>query len=164
MRRVRVSFYLGGMQKTFRIVPLPTDVAEAARQSLADGAPAHQLVAAEAPRAYPCRHCLRWAEPGEKLVLFPYQSIPADRPYGERGPIFVHAENCAPYPATDRYPADFREGRVVRGYNARDEMIAAEPGEPEPILARLFADPAIAFAQIRSLTRGCFTMKVERAS
>ena len=150
------------MKKTFRIVPLPTGVAENARRTATAD---HQIVVADAPHAYPCRHCLRWARPGEALVLFPYQSIPAGRPYAESGPIFVHQEACARYSALDEYPAVFRNGRVVRGYNSRDEIIAAEvPDEgPEATIEAMLANPDIAFLQVRSVTRGCFTMKVERA-
>lgn len=150
------------MNKTFRIVPLPTDVAENARHV---SAPDHQIVIADAPHAYPCRHCLRWAIPGEALVLFPYQSIPADRPYAESGPIFVHREACAGYSALDEYPAVFRNGRVVRGYNSRDEIIAAEvpDDKPEAVIEAMLANPEVSFLQVRSVTHGCFTMKVERA-
>src|SRR5437016_14640761 len=39
-------------------------------------------------------------------------------PYSEIGPIFVHAEPCKRYSATCEYPADFRNGRVLRAYDA----------------------------------------------
>ena len=150
------------MNKTFRIVPLPTEVAEKARSA---SAPDHQIVIADLPNAYPCRHCLRWATSGEALVLFPYQSIPAGRPYSEIGPIFVHQEACERYSALDEYPAAFRKGRGVRGYNSRDEIIAAEVAgdKPEDVVEAMLANPEVSFLQVRSVTRGCFTMQVERA-
>ena len=150
------------MKKIFRIVPLPTKVAEAARHSVASD---HQIVVADQPNAYPCRHCLRWADPGEALVLFPYKSIPTGRPYSESGPIFVHQEACERYAATGEYPVAFFHGRVVRGYDARDEMIAAEVAgdKPESVIETMLANPEVSFLQVRSVTRGCFTMKVERA-
>jgi len=38
-------------------------------------------------------------------------------------------------------------------------------GEPaEAVIAKLFANPATSFLQVRSVTRGCFTFKIERAS
>ncbi|MEP6820999.1 MAG: DUF1203 domain-containing protein [Chthoniobacterales bacterium] len=98
------------------------------------------------------------------MILFPYQSIPADRPYAESGPIFVRQEACERYSAEDEYPAAFREGRVVRGYNSRYEMIAAEAAgnKPEELIEKMLDDPDVTFLQVRSVTRGCFTMKVER--
>ncbi len=99
------------------------------------------------------------------MILFPYQSIPAGRPYAESGPIFVHKEPCERYPAVGVYPAALREGRVIRGYNAKNEIIAAEvPGEdPESRIEAMLASPEISFLQVRSMTHGCYTMKVERA-
>jgi hypothetical protein len=150
----------------FRIVPLPTEVAETARRRLREGASAHALVTVDSPTGYPCRHCLRWAQPGEEVILFPYASIPGDRPYAETGPIFVHAETCAPYAQVDEYPGDFRRHRVLRAYNDSDDMIDAvviENDQPEPVIERLFQNPQTAFLQVRSVTRGCYTFRIERA-
>jgi len=121
---------------------------------------------AHLPHAYPCRHCLRWAEPGEHVILFPYNSIPAGHPYSETGPIFVHAKKCDRYSATDEYPADFRNGRVFRAYDANYNMIDAQianGSEPESVIERLFENPATAFMDARSVTRGCFTFRIKRA-
>ncbi len=45
------------------------------------------------------------------------------------------------------------------------DMIAAAVADqvPEAVMVRMLANPAVAFLQVRSVTRGCFTMKVERA-
>jgi len=72
---------------TFRIVPLPTEVAEEARHVAESGAGDHAVIKVDSPTGYPCRHCLRWAQPGERVILFPYASIPAGHPYSETGPI-----------------------------------------------------------------------------
>src|SRR5438477_6694679 len=111
---------------TFRIVPLATDVAETARHVAASGAPDYTIVVADSPAGYPCRHCLRFAKPGERVILFPYMSVPAGRPYSESGPIFVHAERCERYQSTREYPQDLRKGRVFRAYNSSYDMIDAE--------------------------------------
>src|SRR3982750_346919 len=95
----------------FRIVPLASAVADAARQAVAAGARDHALVTVDSPSGYPCRHCLRWAEPGERVILFPFASLEPGRPYSESGPIFVHEEACARYSSTDQFPPDFRKGR-----------------------------------------------------
>src|SRR6476646_7108024 len=97
-----------------------------ARRTAASGAPDHVMVVANSPNGFPCRHCLRWARPGERMILFPYAAIPAGHPYSESGPIFVHAEACERYGATDEYPVDFRKGRVMRAYNSNYDMIDAE--------------------------------------
>jgi hypothetical protein len=150
---------------TFRIVPIRTEIAEAARRETEMGAPDHRVVTADSPRAYPCRHCLRWAQPGERMILFPFAAVAPGRPYSESGPIFVHAEPCERYAATTEFPSDFRNGRVVRAYNSQHDIIDAEVvnGEgPEAVIERFLQKPETAFVHVRSASRGCYTMEVER--
>jgi hypothetical protein len=149
----------------FQIVPLPTEVAEAARLAAAAGAPDHGVVIADSPNGFPCRHCLRWAQPGERLILFPYAAIPPGHPYSESGPIFVHAEPCARYRATREYPSAFRNGRVFRAYNTNYDIIDAEVvngSDPEAVVEKLLQNPETAFVHARSVTHGCYTFGVER--
>ena len=150
---------------SFRIIPLPTEIADAARRAVNAGAPDHALVTVDSPESSPCRHCLRWAQPGERVVLFPYSSIPSGHPYSETGPIFIHAHECQPYCAINKYPADFRSGRVFRAYDSSYNIIDAEivnGSEPEMVIESLFQNPDTAFVDVRSLTRGCFTFRVQR--
>jgi len=151
---------------TLRIVPLPTEVAEEARRAVQSGAEDHTVIMVDSATGYPCRHCLRWAQPGERVILFPYASIPAGHPYSETGPIFVHAEPCERYGATREYPAEFRSGRVFRAYNANYNMIDAEVANGsklEAVIEKLFQNPDTTFVDARSVTRGCFTFRIQRA-
>ncbi len=154
------------MRNSFRIVPLPTEIADAARRAVQIGAPDHATVTADSPRGYPCRHCLQWARPGERMILFPFASIPFGQPYSGSGPIFIHAEQCEQYSATHEFPAAFRSSRVFRAYDANQNMIDAQVlngEEPEAIIDKLLQKPETAFLQVRSISRGCYTMKIERA-
>ena len=155
------------MQRSnFRIVPLAAEVAEAARARVRAGALDHATLTADKAEAYPCRHCLRWVEPGERVILFPYPSIPAGRPYAESGPIFVHEDACARYDRPEEYPVNFRRQRVLRAYNKTNDMIDAVvlgENDPEKVIAELFANPATDFLQARSVTRGCYTFAIARA-
>jgi hypothetical protein len=149
----------------FQIVPLATAVVEAARRAATAGAPDHGVIIADSPNGFPCRHCLRWAQPGERVILFPYAAIPPGHPYSESGPIFVHADPCKPYDATRGYPSAFRNGRVFRAYNANYEIIDAEivnGSEPEAVVEKLLQNPEAAFVDVRSVTHGCFTFRVLR--
>ena len=151
---------------SFRIVPLPTETADAARLAVKQGRTDHALITVDLPGSSPCRHCLRWAEPGERVVLFPYTAIPSGQPYSETGPIFVHADKCQRYNAMNRYPADFRTGRVFRAYDSNYNIIDAQVmngSEPEIMIESLFEDPGTAFVDVRSVTHGCFTFRVQRA-
>jgi hypothetical protein len=150
----------------FRIVPLPTEIAEKARRLAKTGAPDHAVVVVDSPFGYPCRHCLRWAHPGESVILFPYASIPPGHPYSETGPIFVHAEPCGLYSPTGEYPTDFRNGRAFRAYDANYNMIDAEVAngnDPEAVIEKLLQNPKTEFVDARSVTRGCFTFRILRA-
>ncbi len=155
------------MQRTnFRIVPLPTEIAEAARARARADAPDHETITADKAESYPCRHCLCWAEPGERVILFPYSSIPTGRPYAESGPIFVHEKACARYDRAAEYPANFRRHRVLRAYSKTNDMIDAVvlgENDPEKVIAELFENPATDFLQARSVTRGCYTFAIARA-
>ena len=151
---------------TFRILPLPTEIAEAARHAVKAGASDHAIASADSPGSSPCRHCLRWAQPGERVILFPYAAIPSGHPYSETGPIFVHADECQRYSATNEYPTDFRNGRVFRAYDASYNIINAQlvnDSEPEAVIESLFQNPDTAFVDVRSVTHGCFTFRVQRA-
>jgi len=157
---------LGTMKSSkFRVVALQTDVAEAARRAAESGAANHRLVIADSPNGYPCRHCLRWAKPGERMILFPFAAIPKGKPYSESGPIFVHAEPCERYSATDEFPSDFRRGRSIRAYDFERNIIAAEVvngSEPEVIIEKFLEKPETAFVHVRSASHGCYTMEIQR--
>jgi hypothetical protein len=149
----------------YRVVPLLTEIADAARRAAQDGAPDHAMVTADSPEGYPCRLCLRWAQPGERLILFPFASIAPGRPYSESGPIFVHAERCERYRLTNEFPAEFRRGRAIRAYDSEQNMIAGEVvngNEPEAVIEKLLQNQETAFLQVRSASRGCYTMGIER--
>jgi uncharacterized protein DUF1203 len=158
---------LATLMKTsnFRVVPLRTDVAEAARRAAASSAPDHRVVTVDSLKGYPCRHCLRWAKPDERVILFPFAAIPSGHPYAESGPVFVHEESCERYASTTDFPADFRNGRVFRAYTSNYDMIDAEVvngSEPEAVVEKLLQSPETAFVDARSVTRGCFTFRMER--
>ena len=151
---------------SFQIVPLPTEIADAARSAVKAGAADHALITVDERGSAPCRHCLRWAQPAERVILFPYAAIPSGHPYSETGPIFVHADGCHRYSATNEYPADFRNGRVFRAYDSNYNIIDAQvmnDSQPEVVIENLFQNPDTAFVDVRSVTRGCFTFRVQRA-
>jgi Protein of unknown function (DUF1203) len=149
----------------FCIVPLSTEIADAARRAANAGAADHAIITVDSPESSPCRHCLRWAQPGDRVILFPYPAIPSGHPYSETGPIFVHANECQRYSAPNEYPADFRNGRVFRAYDSNCNIIDAQVvdgSEPEVVLDSLFQNSDTAFVDVRSLTHGCFTFRVHR--
>jgi hypothetical protein len=148
----------------FQVVALPTAVADAARKAVSENRPDHRVMVVESQNSAPCRHCLQWAAPGERVILFSYDAIPPGQPYSERGPIFVHAEPCQRY-AEKTYPCEFRQGRAFRAYNSEQDLIDAclpNGEQPEAVIEKLFENPDTAFVHARSATRGCYTFRIER--
>ncbi|MFL6499984.1 MAG: DUF1203 domain-containing protein [Candidatus Udaeobacter sp.] len=149
----------------FRIIPVSGEIADAARRAVEAGSADHALITVDSPESSPCRHCLRWAQPGDRVILFPYAAIPSGHPYSETGPIFVHANVCQRYSTTHEYPVDFRDGRVLRAYDSNFNIIDAQVvngSEPEVVIESLFQNAETAFVDVRSVSRGCFTFRVLR--
>jgi hypothetical protein len=54
----------------------------------------------------------------------------------------------------------------VRAFDARGMMLDAEVVEGvelEPVIARLFADPAVAYLHAHNARRGCYSGRIDRA-
>ncbi len=123
-------------------------------------------VTADEKPGYPCRVSLEDAEPGEVLILLPFEHQPADSPYRASGPIFVRQEA--------RRAAEFRDGlppvvngrlMSVRAYDGSDLMVDADvvPGSDVPaVLERLFARDDVSYVHLHNAKRGCFSCRVDR--
>lgn len=137
-------------------------MADAARREAAHCRADHAIVVAESNRSCPCRHCLQWAEQGERMILFPFAVVPGGLPYSEIGPIFVHEKRCDRY-AADATPAAFRDGRVICVYNRRSEIIGAQVvngASPEEIVSEFLQNSETAFLHVRSAGYGCYTFRI----
>jgi len=115
--------------------------------------------------------CLKQFAAGERRIVFSYSPNAVDHPYNETGPIYIHAEVCEPYQATDAFPPEVENGRikfplVFRAYNEKGVMIDARLQNGEPTNApieSLFENDKIAFAHVRNAQFGCFVAHVDRA-
>jgi Protein of unknown function (DUF1203) len=150
----------------FHIITLPTDVADRWRTAKIDdyGNPLAPIVA-DKPAAFPCRHCLRDAEPGELLLLASHSPFAQPGPYKEVGPVFVHASRCERWRGAD-VPLQLRRRLLaLRGYDRGQAMVDAEVVEGaafEAELARLFSRRDVDFVHVRFARPGCFACRVER--
>lgn len=122
-------------------------------------------VVADSKPGYPCRVSLEDAEPGERLILLPFDHQPAHSPYKASGPIFVREHVEEPYDGS-AIP-DVLHGRLLslRGYDAKDLIVEAdvvEGAEAETALARMFADAAVSYVHIHNAKRGCYSCRVDR--
>ena len=116
----------------------------------------------------PCRRCQRDATPGEHLALASYDPFTVRSPYAGAGPVFVHADGCAPFASAPGAVSEQVGGRVlsVRAYDADAMLAGAEVLEGEGFAARateLLDDPAVEFLHVHVAGPGCFAFRVDRA-
>jgi hypothetical protein len=123
-------------------------------------------VTADAKPGYPCRVSLEDAEPGETLLLLPFEHQPIDSPYRASGPIFVRQKATAPYD-DERLPPVF-SGRIlsVRAYDTKGDMVEAEltdDAEAEALFRAMLGRADVAYLHVHNAKRGCYAARVDRA-
>ena len=115
----------------------------------------------------PDRIELRDAEPGETLLLLNHEHQPAATPYRATHAIFVREGATAAYACENGIPDALRSRMLsLRAFDAAHWMVDAElvdGREAEAAIARLFAQPAVAYLQAHYATRGCYAARIDRA-
>ncbi|RQX46800.1 DUF1203 domain-containing protein, partial [Micromonospora chalcea] len=115
----------------------------------------------------PLRCCLRDARPDETLLLFGYAPPLPPSPYREVGPVFAHAAECAGPHDVTAYPSQWRgREQVLRAYDSRGRIVGGrrhDGGDPEAVVAELFADPAVDLLHSRNVVYGCWMFAVVRS-
>jgi uncharacterized protein DUF1203 len=137
-----------------RVIPLPAPLTDD---------PGAVRVVADEPDAYPCRRCLRDAEPGETMVLLGYDPFLGVSPYTGPGPIYVHERDCAPFDG-DGLPSQLtRRLLSVRAYDDDHMLVGAdviEGMELERAAERLL--DGAAYLHVHNARPGCFAARIER--
>ncbi len=148
---------------TFRLTPLSPETAA----SLRARADAVHVVAGVSP-GFPCRRCLRDAEVGDALVLVGHDPFRGASPYTGSGPLYLHAEDCAPDDRPGEVPDQLRSRLLsVRGYDAAHLLRHADVVDGEDAaaeFARQLADPRVAYLHVHNARPGCFAVRVDRAA
>lgn len=115
---------------------------------------------------YPCRVTLEDAEPGDSVLLLNYEHLPVATPYRSRHAIFVREGAGEAARFVDRVPEQLGTRLLsVRAFDATGMMTDAEVIEGtalEPLIARFFADPAVAYLHAHNAKRGCFAARIDR--
>jgi len=116
----------------------------------------------------PCRRCLRNAEPGDDLILAPYDPFTLRSPYTGEGPVFVHAHGCERFDPAPGAVSEQVRGRMlsVRAYDGdammTDATVLDGSGFREHVEASL-RDTDVAFLHVHFAGPGCFAFRVDRA-
>jgi len=128
---------------------------------------ARRVVADEAV-GFPCRVSLADAEPGDELLLLPFEHLSTRSPYRAGGPVFVRRGAGRAVLAPGEIPPYVtRRLMSVRAYDAQDMMVDAEVCEGRDVrgvIDRMIADAAVAFIHLHNAKRGCFSCRVERVA
>jgi hypothetical protein len=124
--------------------------------------------AVDASPGFPCRITLEDAQPGETVLLLNYQHLDVDSPYRSRHAIFVSESATESRRLVDEIPGALavRKAISLRSYDEAGMMLDADivPGaELEPVIARMFADPAAAYLHAHNAGRGCYAARIDRA-
>jgi hypothetical protein len=157
------------MPDGFRISALPIETF-ASLFALSDGelkGRGMRRVIADSKPGYPCRVSLTDAEPGERVILLPFEYHPVAGPYRASGPIFVRETAAAASPGRNEIPACVRDRILsVRAYDREGGLVRAEltPGSDLPAcIERLFVDPDVAYLHLHHAKPGCYSCRVDRA-
>jgi len=154
--------------QTLKIVPMATAIAETVRATMKApvyGFPAHRETAVG--RA-PCRHCLKLIQPNdEKLILFTYDAFHAQGVPPSPGPVYIHAEACAPFAGAGQIPAEYRgQPLTFEAFGESRERLGEHLIKDEDgggALQEIFANSQVQYVHVRSTTAGCYLFRVERA-
>ena len=115
---------------------------------------------------FPCRVSLRDCEIGDEVILLNHVSHDGKNPYRASHAIFVSksATEAADY-VDSIPPALDRRILSLRAFDADGMMVEAalvQPGEADPAIRQLFANPAAAHIDAHNATRGCFAARIDR--
>src|SRR5687768_4325938 len=155
--------------KPFRVIAIPTTLAEKVRSTRASpgyGHPAH----AEVATGYgPCRHCLRAFEIGvDRRLLFtldPFHGIESLR---LPGPVFIHEDTCERYAEGGGFPADLLPHALTLEAYGRGRKLAGleyvSDGNGVGAVERLLMRPDVDYIHVRDTKAGCYDLRIERAA
>ncbi len=152
----------------FRVLPIPTAVAQRIRETRVDDYGHHLSVSVATDNdSGPCRSCLTVFRPGQGRLLFSYAPNECEHPYNEIGPIYIHEQECRPYTNHEAFPSELRTRRplVLRFYELDGSLIGGKlVGERnvEDVISAAFEDADVKYLHARTATVGCFIARIER--
>lgn len=153
-----------------KIMPMPTDRYTALIEGGLDAHNNKPALNISDGDGMPCRHCLDDIAKGDEYLTFAYSPFETQHAYAEVGPIFLHAEACDAYNASDVPPSFLtREHYMMRGYSATTGAIIYGTGKR--VLAtdlkaeavKILTNDDCAYVHLRSATNTCFACRIELA-
>lgn len=156
------------MPSSYRVVAIPSTVADAVRSTRRSPGYGHPVHSEVAGGHGPCRHCLRTFAVGEeRRLLFTYDPFRGTESLPLPGPVFIHEAPCRRYDEESGFPATLRAHPLTlnaygRGRRLRSQAYIVDGGVDGAIEA-LFARPDVDYIHVRDTRAGCFDFSIERA-
>lgn len=117
----------------------------------------------------PCRCCLRDVPEGRVMLVVAARPFARLHAYAETGPIFLCADDCAPWEGEGVPPIlTTSPDYLLRGYSAVGRIVYGTGGLvlAGQVVARaeaLFATAQVAYVDVRSARNNCFQTRIVRA-
>lgn len=151
----------------FRIIAIPSDIADAVRSTRKSPGYGHPTHTEIATGHGPCRLCLRTFVLGhDHRVLFTWDAFNGAESLPLPGPVFIHEEPCARYDEDAGFPADLRSHALTFNAYGRGRRLRAQEyvqdGRVEPVIDRLLARDDVDYIHVHDTEAGCFDFRVER--
>ena len=115
---------------------------------------------------FPCRVSLRDCDIGDEVILLNHVSHDGNNPYRASHAIFISKSATEAADCVDAIPPALdRRILSLRAFDANGMIIDASlvrPGEADPAIRALLANPAAAHVDAHNATRGCFAARIDR--
>lgn len=153
----------------FRCLPIASPLAARLRVATHDNA-GFAIERRPSDGRFPCRHCLKETPAGDDALLLHHDPKRPGGVYGHGTAIFLCADGCDAFDATDTVPEVVASREVVlRAYAADGRMLygANRPvtdGQHAEAIRATFADPEVALINVHTLRAGCFLCHVEHVT
>ena len=116
----------------------------------------------------PCRSCLGHVPAGRDYLIAAARPFPEMQPYAETGPIFLCADDCAPWAGAGVPPVlASAPDYLLKGYSPEHRIVygtgAVVPAADLPARAEaILGDSRVAFVDVRSARNNCFQARITR--
>jgi hypothetical protein len=158
-----------GNMSSFKVVAIPTKIAELVRSTMRSPGYGHPAYREAASGYGPCRHCLRTFKIGEEeRILFTYDPFYELGVTPLPGPIFVHAEACERFGEDAGFPEDLKAYELLLDvYGAERRLLVEEGVTGETWEARIeyfLQDEKVQYIHVRDKQAGCYDLRIETRS
>lgn len=148
---------------SFKFVPMDRATAEHLRAGGADcygNVPEQRISDGQ---GVPCRRCMGFVEQGEPYLIVAWRPFSALHAYAETGPVFLHAQPCAPPDASSGELPAFLSSPdyILRGYDSEERIVYGTGGVIQRAaiqrrIQELLDHPAVKAVHIRSSRNNCY--------